>query len=237
MTRALRCARPSPPALRPRTDFEAHRQAIKRAQSLVADAEAKVSVAGEALEAARTGHAEALAQAASTGQSPKPNGALRNARLALADAEDEAEAARTAFEQLKADPGDNQAAQADNAVLVEVAHVLALTGGELLARAQRTKAESLILKETLYALTSEETVGVPLFGGEIQRLNAADARRAPLAELRDEVLKRNFEPRPEELAAAREAVKPFVQWRSTLRRDGDAPMPEGPETCHRFASG
>jgi hypothetical protein len=95
-----------------------------------------------------------------------------------------------------------------------------------LARARRAKVELLVLRETLYALTSEDTVGVPLFGGEIARLNGQDARRAPLLGLRDEVLKLSSEPRPEELAAAREAIKPFVQWRAALRNDSNVPVPE-----------
>jgi hypothetical protein len=200
-------------------------EAVERARILVTTAEAKVNAAGEMLEGVRADHAKALAACASGGQSPKPNGALRNARLMLSDAEDEAEAARTAFEQLRADRGELDQAQAENVVLVEVARVLALTGAELLARAQRTRAELLILKEALYALTSEDVVGVPLFGGEIARLNAQDARRAPLATLREEVLKLSCEPRAEELATAREAVKPYVQWRSALRRNSDA-VPE-----------
>jgi hypothetical protein len=204
---------------------ELQRKAVERAHTMVRDAEARLTVVGEALEATRSGHAEALAQAASTGAAPTANGALRAARLALSDAEDEADAVRAAFEQLKADRGDDQVAQAENAVLTEVARVLALTGRELLARAQRAKAELLILTETLYALTSEETVGVPLFGGEIARLNGQDQRRAPLLGLRDEVLKLSSEPRSEELAVAREAVEPWVRWRSTLRRDADAPDP------------
>ena len=204
---------------------ELQQKAVERAHAMVREAEARLTVVGEALEATRSGHAEALAHAASTGAAPKANGALRAARLALSDAEDEADAARAALEQLKADRGDDQIAQAENAVLTEIARVLALTGGELLARAQRAKAELLILTETLYALTSEETVGVPLFGGEIARLNGQDARRAPLLGLRDEALKLSHEPGSEELATAREAVRPWVQWRSTLRRDADAPDP------------
>jgi hypothetical protein len=59
---------------------ELQRKAVERAHTMVRDAEARLTVVGEALEATRSGHAEALAQAASTGAAPTANGALRAAR-------------------------------------------------------------------------------------------------------------------------------------------------------------
>lgn len=123
------------------------------------DAQAKASAAADALEAARAGHAETLAHAAITGAAPKANGALRNARLALADAGEKTEAARTALDQLKADRGELDQAQAENAVLTEIARVLA-PGERLLEQARRKKAELLILMQTLYVLTAEEQVSL-----------------------------------------------------------------------------
>jgi hypothetical protein len=55
---------------------EQREEAIRRAHTMVRDAEARLTVVGEALEATRSGHAEALAHAASTGAAPKANGAF-----------------------------------------------------------------------------------------------------------------------------------------------------------------
>src|SRR5271169_7025449 len=98
---------------------EQHQQAIHRARNMLAAAEAKVTVAGEALEAARAGHAETLAHAATTGTAPKVNTELRNSRLVLADAEDEASAARAALDRLESDGDELDASspQLENAVL------------------------------------------------------------------------------------------------------------------------
>jgi hypothetical protein len=206
-------------------EAERHRQAIERTRGLVADAERRVGLAGENLEAVRGQHAQAIAVAAAAGQSPKANGQMRAARMALADAEDEAQAARAACEHLKADRSDDQVAQAENVVLVQIAKVIAPVCEELLAEAVRRRAELLALTQTLFAMTSEESA-VPRTGGEVQRAVAADARRAPLEAVRERVLRLNLLPTTEELTAAQSAVAPWTRWRTSLRNDADAPLPE-----------
>jgi hypothetical protein len=81
-------------------EAEQHQQAIRRAHNMVHEAEQRLTVAGEALEKTRSDHAGGIARAATVGTAPKADGALRAARLVLADAEDEAQAARSALEQL-----------------------------------------------------------------------------------------------------------------------------------------
>ena len=205
---------------------ELQQQTIHRARDMLRDAEAKLGMAGEALESARSQHAETLAEAAQTGTGvPRGNTPLRAARQQLSDSEDEASAARTALEQLQGDRGDDRVALAENAVLTAVAAVLAPVGEELLARARRTKAELLILMQTLYEITNPEERGVPLFGGEIQTLNARDARAAPLASLRDQVLKLSLEATRDEWAAARETAARWKEAKLALRTDSDAGLP------------
>ena len=207
-----------------RTAVSQHHESVGRAERLVSAAQNRLAAATTALEDERQRAADVLRDSASTGKAPAANGAMKAARMGLADAGDELEAAEMALTQLKKGGRfgevEEGAAQAENQVLVQIAKVLALTGGELLAQAQRKRAELLVLREVLYALTGEE-IDVPLFGGEIARLNGQDARRAPLVSLREEVLKLSSEARPEELAAAREAVKPYIQWRRALRTDPD----------------
>jgi hypothetical protein len=112
-------------------------------------------------------------------------------------------------------------------VLVEVARVLAPIGEELLARARETKAELFALLQVLSVLTDEATAA-PLFSSEIARLNAADARRGPVAELRDQVLKFSLEAAPGDWARAKESAEPWRRARLALQNDPDAPVPELP---------
>src|SRR6476661_10883897 len=70
-----------------RDAVERHQQAIQRARALISASEQRVVVAGKVLEAARQQHADVLAEAASTGTTPKAGGELRAARIALGDAQ------------------------------------------------------------------------------------------------------------------------------------------------------
>jgi hypothetical protein len=206
-------------------EAERLQEAVGRAREMARAADEKMNRAAEELEMARASHATALAQAATTGVTPKANGALRVARATLHDSEDELEAARTALQRLEADRIDDRAAQAENNVLVAVAKVLAPVCEELLAEAVRRRAELLALTQTLFVLTSEETA-VPRVGGEVQRAVAADARRAPLMDLRERVLRLNLLPTQEELITAQSAIRSWIEWRTALRRDADAPLPD-----------
>jgi hypothetical protein len=123
--------------------------------------------------------------------------------------------------------GFEASAQAENMILAEVARVLAPVGEELLARAKQLKAELLLVLQTLYALTGEE-VAVPLFGGEIARLNARDARMEPLAGLRDQVFRFSLEAAKKDWAVARSAAEPWLRARAALREDADALLPDQP---------
>jgi hypothetical protein len=141
-------------------------------------------------------HAEALARAATSGgETPAAkNTALRAARAALSDAEDELTAAQAALEQIETDQGDLHAAspQIENAVLVAVAEVVAPIAGLLLEQFRQKQVEAEILKAALLALVDEETVDLPMFRSDVQMLNAKDARRAPISAMRD----RFFNPDP-----------------------------------------
>jgi hypothetical protein len=207
------------------TKAERHEEAIHRSRNMVAAAEAKVTVAGEALEAIRAGHAETLAHAATTGTAPKGNTELRSARQALADAEDDASASRAALDRLESDGDDLDASspQLENAVLVAVSQVVASAAERILAQLRQKQIELAILQQVFRALTDEETIGVPLFPSDVQRLNAKDARMKPVARLRDEFFALNTEAGQEH---AREAAVAWRKWRSALCRDPDAAAPE-----------
>jgi hypothetical protein len=202
-------------------------EAIHRARNMVTAAEAKAGLAGEALESCRADHAQALAEAATTGSTPKANGALRSARAALSDAEDEASAARAALDRLEADGDDLKAAnsQLENAVLVAIAEVIAPVAERLLAQIQRKQIELSVLQQLFLALTDDDEAGAPLFPTDVRRLNAKDARMKPVTALREQLFNLDLKAGQER---AKEAAAAWRKWRESLRRDSDVPLPELP---------
>jgi chromosome segregation ATPase len=204
---------------------EQHQEAIHRARNMLGAAEAKLNLAGEALEATRTKHASSLVQAAQSGTVPKGGTELRSSRQALADAEDEASASRAALDRLEADGDDLDASspQLENAVLVAAAQVVASVAGQVLAQLRQKQTELAVLQQVFHALTDEQTTDTPVFGSDVLRLNARDARMKPVARLRDEFFaldSRTGQDRAREVAGA------FRKWRTALARDPDAPVPE-----------
>src|SRR5262249_7361554 len=128
--------------------IEQHQGAVQRARTLVADAEQRMSAAGEALEAVREEQAQTIAEAAQAGTIPAKSAALRTARLALADAEDEIGAVRLALERLKAEGQDLGASisQTEDAVMVAIAGVMEPVAEQILERIRRTRGELLALQ-------------------------------------------------------------------------------------------
>jgi hypothetical protein len=148
------------------------------------------------------------------------------ARQALADAEDEASAARAALDRLEADGDDLDASspQLENAVLVAVSQVIVPVAEQILAQMRQKQTELAILQRVFHVLTEDETIGVPVFHSDVQRLNAKDARMAPVAALRDQFFHLDSKVGQEHAKAAAVA---FRRWRETLRRDPDALPPDG----------
>lgn len=198
-----------------------------------------MTAAGEMLERSREDHAEALAAAAAAGGTPKASGQMRSARAALADAEDEAQAARAALEHHEAEGAELEAEdpRLANEVLVRVSQTVAPVCEKLLEGIRRRQIELAALQSAFLALTDEETIGVPVFNSDVQRLNAKDARRAPVGALRDEVygssrsgaaLERAERDRKAAQDRAQETAAAFRHWRTALRTNPDLPMPELP---------
>ena len=204
---------------------EQHQEAIHRARNMLGAAEAKLNLAGEALEATRTKHASSLVQAAQSGTVPKGGTELRSSRQALADAEDEASAARAALDRTESDGDDLDASspQLENQILVAAAQVIAPIAERILTQMRQKQTEMLVLQQVFHALTDEQTTGIPLFSGEIARLNAKDARLKPVAGLRDQWFALNSRAGQDR---AREAAAAWRKWRTALARDPDAPVPE-----------
>lgn len=188
-------------------------------------AEAKVTEAAENLETARDQHAQLIARAAAAGETPAKNAALRTVRLALSDAEDELAAAKAALDRLEADGDDLEASnpQLENAVLVAVSQVIAPVAEQILAQMRQRQAELAILQRVFHVLTEDETIGVPVFHGDVQRLNAKDARMKPVAALRDQLFA--LDPKAGQ-DRAKEAAGAWRKWRTALCRDPDAAAPE-----------
>ena len=83
--------------------------------------------------------------------------------------------------------------QLENAVLVAISAGGRAGGRSLLTQMQQKQAELLVLQQVFHVLTEDETVGLPLFDRDVQRLNAKDARMTPVARLRDEYFALNAE--------------------------------------------
>ena len=206
---------------------ELQQKAVERARDMVRDADAKLGMAGEALESARSQHAGTLAEAAQTGAGvPKGNTPLRVARQQLSDSEDEASASRAALDRLESDGDDLDASspQLENAVLVAVAQVIAPVAEQILVQMRQKQVELLVLQQVFHALTDEQTTGVPLFPSDVARLNAKDSRAKPVAMLRDQFFNLNSRTGQER---ANEVAGAFRKWRTALTRDPDAPAPDG----------
>jgi DNA repair exonuclease SbcCD ATPase subunit len=200
---------------------EEHREAIRRAHAMVSDTEQKLATASDALEAARSGHAEVLVRAATTGHVAKPNGALRTARLALVDVEDEVSAAKAALERLKADGEEIEASisKSEDAVFVAIAAAVAPVAEQVLERILRARGELLALQAVFDALTESQEEPVLLSSGQFAR--RVDPRLAPLNALRTRLSSLG----PEE-GRAQDIVAAFQKWRAALAHDPDAMPPE-----------
>jgi hypothetical protein len=199
--------------------------AIRRAKDLVATAERRVSEVAESLESIRGQGAEDLAAALQAGSTPKSNATLRAAKASLGDRTDELEAAKAALDRLEADGDvlDASSPQLENLVLVAISQVVAAIAERLLTQMRQKQVELLILQQVFHALTEDETVGLPLFDRDVQRLNAKDARMKPVAQLRGEFFALSIEAGQDR---AREVAGAFRKWRTALCRDPDAAAPE-----------
>jgi hypothetical protein len=215
---------------------ERHQEAVRRARSIVAAAEQRVSEAAEILETARGQHAQMIAEAAQSGTAPKTNATLRAARLEQADREDELLAARAALEQIEADRGDvgDEEAAAVSNVHVAIAGVVMPVAETLLARAKRLRVELECASEILRELLKEEFANderarqMPAFTNIYKDMDARDVRNAPLQPVRAELEALNSLAAQDDLRrAARAALAPWLQWREALQRDPDAPTPDG----------
>jgi hypothetical protein len=142
----------------------------------------------------------------------------------LSDATDEAEAAKAALERLEAGGHDLKASnpQLENAVLVAISQVVAPVAEQMLAQIQQKQVELLTLQQTFLTLTDDETTGVPLFNGEVERLNAKDTRAAPVAALRERFFHLDSKAGQDHAKAAAVAWR---RWRESLRSNPDAPLP------------
>jgi hypothetical protein len=206
--------------------LEARRQVAARSRAMVTAAQMRLDAAGEALEAARTGHAQTLAEAAATGVTPKVDGMLKAARAALGDAEDQAQAAGLAVEQVEAGRVEieRECALRQNDILIEVASVLRPTLEDLMAQFQRKKIELLGLMQTIFELSDPQSAP---FGDGARSFIAHEQRLRPFIELRDRVLKLTVEGSPDERRAMRDGVAPWIRWRESLQRYSDALPPDG----------
>jgi hypothetical protein len=147
--------------------------------------------------------------------------------MGLADCEDGLQAAKTALAQLKKGGlGDVEqaAAQAENAVLIEIAKVLRPVGEELLERARKARTEFLSCYQTVLAVTEDAERTAPVFLNDVQSRNARDQRMQPFAALRAELFKLNLT--MEDWAAAKTAAGPLLRARAALRTDADVLLPE-----------
>jgi hypothetical protein len=204
---------------------ERHAEAVRRARDMVVAAEQSLSVTGGALEAARTVRAEGLAHAAATGTAPKVDGALRAARAAQENAEDELEAAQAALSSLEMDGRELRESKSglDDAIVRAVAAVMETTAGRILERIRRTQGDLLALEGVFHALTESQLPDQLLPDGQFAR--PVDPRMGPVAALRDAYFRLDRNAGQER---AREVAAAFRKWRAELARSPDVLPPELP---------
>jgi hypothetical protein len=209
------------------TAVEERRNAIERARHFVGEVQGRIEAATIALNNASEEHAGKVAAAIAQGEKPPAATGVKAARAKLNDHQDELVSAQAALERIGDDLGDLEhgAAEAANTVLIEVGRVIVPTGAQLFQRAKELKAELLILMQAVFALVGEAETGVPLFGGEVARLTAADARRAPIAELKDQFFRFSLTATDEDWARAKEAAEPWRRAKFALRSNADVELP------------
>jgi hypothetical protein len=208
---------------------EERRNAIERARDFVGEVQGRIEEAIIALNNASEEHAGRVAAAIAQGEKPPAATAVKAAKAKLNDyQDDELVSAEAALERIGDDLGDLQhaAALAENAVLTEIAKLMQPVAERLLERAQHLKRELLSVHMRLWAITDVEKEGLPGFVSEIARLNAADARQAPISSLRAEVTKLTTTANDDEWRVATEAAQPWRRAKLSSRTNADSGFPE-----------
>lgn len=133
-----------------------HRSAIERVQANVRQGEHRIRAAEKALEEAQEAHAGALAAAAAD-DTPHPTNGVREARQAIADAQDDVEATKTALAQLKAELVDweRAAREADIELETAVTAVLEPQMRQLLDQAWELRNKLAPIRRSLFALFND----------------------------------------------------------------------------------
>lgn len=199
-----------------------HRVAISRGRQFIEDADAAVTVAERAVEAARAEHGEALAAAAGDGRPAPTSGGVRAARQALLDAQDEAAAARSAVAELEGSrliELQEARKHAENRVLTARNQVIASVAAPMIKSARTARRAFLLAREILPDLVREDR---PLrFDNTVHELRAGEVRRAPLLGLEREI----HELLLDNWSAGSELVRAWQAWKNSLLTDPDLPAP------------
>ncbi len=155
---------------------EKHKAAIERARFNVRSGEKLVKAAEEAVTTAQRTYADELAAAASDDAASPPSG-FRAARQDVINAQDELEAGKLAYAQLKADlpSWENAARESDVAVEAAISAILAVSARQILDRAYELGRQLTPLKNILAALWNERAPTTAEY-------QAFDRGRRPLAE-------------------------------------------------------
>jgi hypothetical protein len=197
--------------------------AVARASELVDDAQSKHAAASATVSAAKERHTAATAEAIGRG-APVPASAVRAARAAQADAEDDLDAAKAALKQLQTALAglEEEAHRADIAVEAAVNSVLAGEAAVLLVeRLEHLKRELPELQAKLYFLKSRGFERQGIYSVEVPALHA------PLAEIESRITSAIELGLSFHVTAAEQhpAVEPWRAACAALRDDPDVPLP------------
>jgi hypothetical protein len=207
--------------------LEAQRGAVERAERLVSDAESKMAASAVAVADAREQQARAVAEAVAAGQRQPPPGAVRTARAAETEAQDDLDAAKAALEQLGGAALaelEAEAASADVQVEVAINGLLAAERGSQVARELVARRQEI-----------SELLGTASFihdrGGSRGRSGIFTPDRAlsapleSIAPMLDRVLEVGVTLEGLETARAHPIVEELKQFCEAARTDPDAELP------------
>jgi hypothetical protein len=215
-------------------DVGAQTATIERANALVAECESKLDAARLAVVAARNRQAQQIADAVSAGTAVSGSSAMRQARAAERDVEDELAAAQEALVgKLEADLADlgDQVRQRKNEVLVARAVVVGPYLANMLALAWKLRRELRVAECILLELLNRDPPDAPHFPPDqiVAHLRAVECRQAVLADLRAEAERFFIAGRDgAEDAACDSALRAMRTAMTLLATDADAELPALP---------
>lgn len=194
--------------------------AVQRGMAAMDAAISAVTAARKAVEQAKRDHADSNARAITAGRDASlDSGTLRNARLALADAEDQRDAAQQALDQLQADLEDKTATAGSfsiaNEITVAIQSTIKPSLADLVRRGIQGRRDYLVAKLVMQSIQARNLCGP----GMADELGALFAWQLPVPDTA-------WNAQPDcDRAIVAASVAAWERATADLRKNPDAPLP------------